>query len=385
MSRHGILIVDDEKENITLLANLLGGEGRAILEARSGEEALELLQAHPVDLILTDQRMPGMSGVELLERAHAARPDGVRMLVTAYPDVTDAIDAINRGHVNRYVTKPFEARELKLAVERELEHLDVLRANRRLSDEMAGMVDELFKANRELRDLNRMKDQFLANCSHELKTPLVSGMGYVDLLLAGGMGPLEGRQAKGLQIAYRNLDRLLGLIENLLALAKGRFRPEALRVARFALRPLVEECVESLKARARKRSLRVRVSWPRGEVLIEGDERKIHSVFTNVLANAEKFSPEDARIEIRVRAGADGRCRVEVLDNGKGPEAGRGEIEMFKTTSDPRTAGLGIGLTLARQILEAHGGTIRLERIRRGGAKVFFDLPLAPKAPKASP
>lgn len=377
MSKHGILIVDDEKENITLLANILGGDGTSILEARGGEEALELLRKHPVDLILTDQRMPGLSGVELLERVHAARPDCVRMLVTAYPDVTDAIQAINRGHVNRYITKPFDARELKLSVERELEHLDVVRANRRLNDEMARMVDELFKANRELRDLNRMKDQFLANCSHELKTPLVSGMGYVDLLLSGGMGPLEARQAKGLQIAYRNLERLLGLIENLLALAKGRFRPEALKVARFPLRPLLEECVASLQARARKTSLSVRVVWPRDEVLIEGDERKIHSVFTNVLANAEKFTPERARIEIRVRAGKGGRCRIEVSDNGKGPESGRGEIEMFKTSSDPRTAGLGIGLTLARQILEAHGGSIRLERIPRGGARAHFDLPLA--------
>lgn len=378
MTKHGILIVDDERENISLLANILG-EGRAIHEARGGDEALELLRKHPVDLILTDQRMPGMSGVELLERVHEARPDCVRMLVTAYPDVTDAIQAINRGHVNRYITKPFDARELKLMVDRELEHLDVLRANRRLNDEMARMVDELFRANRELRDLNRMKDQFLANCSHELKTPLVSGMGYVDLLLSGGMGPLEARQGKGLQIAYRNLERLLGLIENLLALAKGRFRPEALKVARFPLRPLVDECVESLKARARKSSLKVKVSWPRGEILVDGDERKIHSVFTNVLANAEKFTPDDARVEIRAKASKEGRVVVEVIDNGKGPETGRGEIEMFRTTSDPRTAGLGIGLTLARQILEAHGGQIRLERLPKGGARATFDLPLARK------
>lgn len=375
-SKHVILIVDDEKENISLLANLLG-EGRQILEARGGEEAIEQLRKHAVDLILTDQRMPGMSGVELLERANAERPDSVRMLVTAYPDVTDAIHAINRGHVHRYLTKPFDARELKQVVERELEHLDVLRSNRRLHDEMARMVDELFKANRELRDLNRMKDQFLANCSHELKTPLVSGIGYVDLLLSGGMGPLEARQEKGLRIALRNLERLLGLIENLLALAKGRFHPEALKVARFPLRPLVEECVDSLRARARKVSLRVKVSWPRREVLIAGDERKIHSVFTNVLANAEKFTPERARVEIRVRSGKDGRCRVEVIDNGRGPEAGKSQIEMFKTTSDPRTAGLGIGLTLARQILESHGGTIVLERLPRGGARASFDLPLA--------
>ena len=376
MKKHAVLVVDDDRENINLLANILG-EDYEIREAQGGAEALGILAKQRVDLILTDERMPGLSVVELLERVHAARFDCVRMLVTAYPDVVNAIQAINRGHVNRYIAKPFDSRELKLAVAQELEHLDVLRANRRLNDEMARMVDELFKANRELRDLNRMKDQFLANCSHELKTPLVSGMGYVDLLLSAGMGPLEARQERGLRIAYRNLERLLGLIENLLALAKGRFRPEALKVSCFLLKPLVEECVESLKARARKRSLRVKVAWPRREVEIQGDERKLHSVFTNVLANAEKFTPEDARVEIRVKAGADGRCRVEVRDNGKGPEAPRGEIEMFRTTADPRTAGLGIGLTLARQILEAHGGQIRLARGARGGAIVSFDLPLA--------
>ena len=123
-------------------------------------------------------------------------------------------------------------------------------------------------------------------------------------------------------------------------------------------------------------TLRIRVVWPRKEVEIDGDERKIYSVFTNVLANAEKFTPDAARIEIRVRT-SDGRCRLEVVDNGKGPEVESGPIEMFQTTSDPRTAGLGIGLTLARQILEAHGGEIRLTRAARGGAKIAFDLPLA--------
>jgi signal transduction histidine kinase len=220
-----------------------------------------------------------------------------------------------------------------------------------------------------------MKDQFLANCSHELKTPLVSGMGYVDLLLSGGMGHLEARQEKGLKIAHRNLERLLGLIENLLALAKARFRPEELRVARFDLRPLVEECVESLRARARKKSLRVKTTLPRGRVWIDGDERKIHSVITNVLANAEKFSPDDARIDIRVAGAKDGKVRVTVTDNGVGPAEQKAEIQPFKTTSDMRYAGMGIGLTLARQILQAHQCEIYLERGPRGGARVQFDLP----------
>jgi len=374
VKKHSLLIVDDEQENINLLSNILGDD-YSLYEAVDAGQAMQLLKKHEIHIILTDQRMPGLTGVELLEKARETRPDCVRMLITAYPDVNNAIQAINRGHVHRYIAKPFDSVELKLAIQQELEHLDLVRANRRLNEEMGRMVDELFRANRELRELNQMKDQFLANVSHELKTPLVSGMGYVDLLLSGGMGHLDPRQEKGLRIAHRNLERLLGLIENLLALAKSRFRPEELRIARFDLRPLLEECIESLRARARKKSLRIKTALPRGRVWVEGDERKIHSVITNVLANAEKFSPEDARIDIRVLGAKAGKLRVIVTDNGVGLPEKTGDIQPFKTTSDLRYAGMGIGLTLARQILQAHQCDITLERGPRGGARVQFDLP----------
>ncbi len=376
MKRHAILIVDDEAENLNLLANVLG-DRHHLHKARDGRTALEALRRHPIDMILTDLRMPGMTGVELLEESRRVRPDSVRILITAYPDVENAIQAINRGEVKRYIAKPFDPAELRTLIDQELEHLDVVRSNRRLNEEMGRMVDELLRANRELRDLNRLKDQFLANCSHELKTPLVSGIGYLDLMLSGGMGRMDPRQEKGLRIAHRNLERLLGLIENLLALSRARYRPEELKIARFELKPLLEECVGSLRARSRKKSIAVRVRLPRRPVVVEADERKVHSVFTNVLANAEKFTPDRARIDIDVRAGRDGRCRVQIVDNGSGPEEPRADIQLFKTTVDPRTSGLGIGLMLARQILQAHGCDIVLERAPRKGARVRFDLPLA--------
>lgn len=372
--RHSILIVDDERENINLLTNILGEE-YALYQAQDASQAMTFLRRNEIHLVLTDQRMPGLSGVELLEKAREVRPDSVRMLITAYPDVNNAIEAINRGHVHRYIAKPFDSAELKVAIQQELEHLDLVRANRRLNEEMGRMVDELFRANRELRDLNQMKDQFLANCSHELKTPLVSGMGYVDLMLSGGMGALDPRQEKGLRIAHRNLERLLGLIENLLALAKARFKPEELKISRFDLHPLLDECIESLRARARKKSLQLKTSIPKGKILIDGDERKIHSVITNVLANAEKFSPDEARIDIRVGRPKNGKIRVSVTDNGVGLKEAKAEIQPFKSTSDLRYAGMGIGLTLARQILQQHQCDIVLEQGPQGGARVQFDLP----------
>lgn len=381
MKKHAVLIVDDERENINLLQNLLGDVYR-LHTARDGAKALELLRKHTIHIVLTDQRMPGLTGVEFLEQARQIRPDCIRVLITAYPDVNDAIEAINRGHVQRYFAKPFDGADLRRAIAQEVERLELVAANRRLNEELGRLVDELFKANRDLRDLNQMKDQFLANCSHELKTPLVSGMGYLDLMLTGGMGRMDERQEKGMRIAHRNLERLLGLIENLLALAKARFRPETLHKTRFALKPLVEECVESLKIRARKKSLRVRMKWPARALWVEGDERKIHSVLTNVLSNAEKFSPEEAELGIEVSGPREKLIHVVVSDNGRGPEDPEGEIQPFKTSADPRFAGMGIGLTLAREILKAHGGRISLQRGGQGGARVEFDLPAAGRARK---
>lgn len=370
-SEHPVLVVDDERENLNLLERILGRE-YPVLRAKDAEAALAILREHEVHLILTDQRMPGLTGVELLDRARTLRPDAVRILITAYPDVNVAVDAINRGQVKRYVAKPFDPAELRVIVRQELEVYELSQANRRMAEELALKVDELQK-------LDRMKDHFLANVSHELKTPLVSAMGYVDLLLSGGLGALDPRQVKGLSIAHRNLERLLGLIEDLLVLAKMKFRPERSERKKFGLAELVKEVAEALRVRSRKESLDLEVRIPADLPPVFGDERSIHSVFTNVLSNAEKFTPPNARISIRVRRKSKDRCEVRIDDNGIGVKDGERDFPFFRTADDAvskKFGGLGIGLALAREILAAHGCSISLGPAPKGGARVVFDLPL---------
>ncbi|MBN9396432.1 MAG: response regulator [Candidatus Melainabacteria bacterium] len=124
MRRHKILVVDDEVPNLRLLRRVLSAD-HDIIEAQSGAEALEILKAEEISLIITDQRMPAMTGVQLLEQSLSIRPDAIKILLTGYTDVQALIDAINAGHVYKYIPKPWDAEELKLTVRRALENYEL--------------------------------------------------------------------------------------------------------------------------------------------------------------------------------------------------------------------------------------------------------------------
>jgi DNA-binding NtrC family response regulator len=118
-----IMIVDDEPANLRLLERLFRRD-YTVVSAASGEEALQLLGQHDVALLITDQRMPGMTGIELLQLTASLRPHMVRIILTGYTDMTALVEAINCGHVYKYMTKPWDNNALRLTVERALEHYE---------------------------------------------------------------------------------------------------------------------------------------------------------------------------------------------------------------------------------------------------------------------
>ncbi|HYJ46530.1 MAG TPA: HD domain-containing phosphohydrolase, partial [Pyrinomonadaceae bacterium] len=159
-----IMIVDDEPANLRLLERLFRRDYQ-VVPAASGEEALRLLNQHDVALLITDQRMPGMSGIELLKRTVAQRPHMVRMILTGYTDVSALVEAINCGHVYKYVTKPWDNADLRLTVERALEHYETNRsrheleqANRRLSTRLQEMTRGVVRA---IADALEAKDEYV--------------------------------------------------------------------------------------------------------------------------------------------------------------------------------------------------------------------------------
>jgi DNA-binding NtrC family response regulator len=137
-----ILIVDDELANLRALARLFR-EDYEVVTAASGDDALTLLGQHDVALLITDQRMPGMTGIELLKKTVPLRPRMVRIILTGYTDIDALVEAINCGQVYRYVAKPWNNDELRLTVKRGLEHFETLKQRQELESANARLISRL--------------------------------------------------------------------------------------------------------------------------------------------------------------------------------------------------------------------------------------------------
>jgi response regulator RpfG family c-di-GMP phosphodiesterase len=154
--RHTLLIVDDEPGLLQTLRHQFLRDYR-VLTAENGHSALDILGREDVHVILSDQRMPGMSGDAFLAQARAARPDAVRMLFTGYADIQAVINAVNEGRIFRYILKPWDPAELEGVVRQAVEHHDLKVDRRRLIAELKEANERLARGNRELTEANEMK------------------------------------------------------------------------------------------------------------------------------------------------------------------------------------------------------------------------------------
>ncbi len=237
----------------------------------------------------------------------------------------------------------------------------------------------LLEANEELRQLDRLKSDLLANVSHELRTPLTAIKGYAEAMEDGLAGPVSEGQERALGVIRRNIQRLHGMIEQLLSFSRlesGRSWAEG---HPFDLGALVEQAAETLRgAGLGARKLEV-VRPPEKPLLAHGDPDGIAEVLDNLLSNAAKFTSEEGHVTLRVEPGAE-RIAVMVEDDGVGiPEAKVERIfERFyqvDTSSRRSAGGMGLGLAIAREILELHGTDFEVESTPGQGTTFRFTLP----------
>jgi len=256
-----VLVVDDLPEIRDLLQVYLEDEGYDVLTAKDGQEALRAVAAHPPDLILLDVMMPGTDGYEVCRRLKSDEKTAFIPIVmlTALQELEHRLQGIEVG-ADEYLTKPFRRMELLTRVRSLLRvkalHDQVAAYNRLLEQKVAERTAALERALNDLREMDRLKSEFLSNISHELRTPLTPVMGYLPALLREEFGALTPEQRRVLAHVSESVDRLHRLIDDLLTFMHWESGEAALRVQPVTVAAVVEVAAPRCPPWPRKRASR---------------------------------------------------------------------------------------------------------------------------------
>jgi signal transduction histidine kinase len=231
--------------------------------------------------------------------------------------------------------------------------------------------------NQQLREADRLKDEFVALISHDLRTPLTSIMGYLELALDSESVPEPERGY--LEVVERNSERLLRLVNDLLFVARFEAGEMELNFSELDLAAIVRQAVEEATPRASAKQIALGAEI-NGALLVSADRGRMFQLLDNLIGNAIKFTPEGGRVDVRLLPSGDA-VRLEVADSGIGvaPEDQSHLFERFFRAGNTRQGqvpGTGLGLYIARAIVEAHGGRIDVESSLGEGTRFSVDLPL---------
>jgi two-component system, sensor histidine kinase and response regulator len=381
-----VLLVDDDPALLDALSEALAIRLPATVTetCESGQAALEKLACARYDVVISDVKMPGMDGLELLARVQGIAPDIPVVLITGHGETDLAIRALRAGAydlIQKPIDRDYMIASLMRAVEarrlrRDLEEKRA--AIERYAQELERRVEE---RTQELQKANRAKDEFLGLVSHELRTPVTVILGNAELLQKRGEDLTRETQRIALADLTVEANRLRRIIENLLVLARLEHGPE-LETEPVLLRALVAEQIEDHRR-----------AFPAREVLLDASEEfapvafahatHVELILRNLLNNAEKYSLPGTAIEVALYQ-TDGDVTVSVRDRGRGISVEEAEALFEPFYRSPVTSqsvlGIGIGLSVCRRLIEAHGGRIWAHPRPGGGSDFSFSLPLPAQA-----
>lgn len=361
-----VLLVDDLQENLIALEALIRQPGRRIFCARSGDEALSLLLEQPFALAILDVQMPGMNGFELAELMRGTeRTRGIPIVFVsaAGRELNYAFRGYETGAVD-FLYKPIDPIAVRSKVN---VFVDLFRQRLQLQATQA-----------ELERAVTMRDDFMSMVSHELRNPLNSVYLQTQLrrkMLAGAQPPDAATMQRIVERDERQIRSMIRLLDDMLDVSRLRTGRLAMVKAPFDLAELARRAVESIRDQAT--GVTVALGAPE-RLMVNGDEFRIDQVITNLLTNAVRYG-QGKPIEVKVALHGE-MAAVSVRDHGMGiaPADQERIFEQFERTQGAQAVpGLGLGLFIARQIVEAHAGRIELASVVGEGAEFTVRLPVA--------
>jgi signal transduction histidine kinase len=371
-----ILIVDDERVVRHVCQLSLEQDNYAIFAAENGIKAMEFLRSEPeIAIVLSDLKMPGMSGLELLHAIKRDFPHIEVIIMTGFATIENAIEAMKLGAYD-FLLKPLKAEQIRLVINKCREKISLSRENLALK-----------RANEKLRELQIAKDKFIAITSHELRTPVSHLRGYLAILNGDDhkLSPEEKNDCmRVINTAVLDLEQIVTDMVDLMALEQGTF---SLRREEVNIKELLEGIIQEFRLAVQERRQTMTPHLDCDKCTLYADRLQIKVMVSELIQNAVKFTPDYGRIDVFLSQEGDFYV-ITVRDTGVGirPEDLGKIFEKFYELQDSdhhsssktgfMGGGLGLGLSLARAIAEAHDGGIKVSSELNRGSTFQVYLPL---------
>jgi signal transduction histidine kinase len=343
--------------------------GFEIIEAESGERALELIHDTPPAILLLDHKLPGMTGMDVLERLPKGEEDILTIMITAYASIEIAVKATKEGAYD-FLPKPFTPAELKYSVKKAASRVVLARRARDLAEEK-----------------RRVRFEFIRVLGHELKAPLAAVDSYLDLLQDRTLGETVGKYDDMIGRSRTRIDQMRTLIIDLLDMTKIESGTRVREIEPVDLVDVATSSIELMESRAAERHIDLNLHVD-GPVVIDADRTEMDIIFNNLISNAVKYNRDDGTVDVTIKATGDGGARLSVADTGIGMTKDDqaklfGEFARIRNRHTKHILGSGLGLSIVKRLVTIYGGDIRVNSTPDVGST--FSASLRPAEPEDAP
>ncbi len=376
-SQVNILVIEDEaqvRESYIDMFTFFGYDVRAV---SNGREGLALINKNGYDIVVTDLNMPEMDGLEVLQYLKKKKPYIEVIVITGFATLENAIKAMKMGAYD-YVTKPVDIDHVKIVLAKCVQQIRSNQEN-----------EELRNLNEQLKSLNEMKDKFITITNHELRTPVTVLKGYLELLdvfIEGNKRTTDINDALG--VASETMTELVSIVEQMHDMSSFEYQKKKLNTIDIDICDLLNVIFLEMKIFFKHRNIDLNIEFKGPHVIVKGDITRIKRSIRELIQNALKFTEENGSVDIEYSVNElNKNLYIKVIDNGIGIPLEKQNLifEPFYEVQDAinhtssKTAfmggGIGLGLTLAKEVFESHDGALLVESKEKSGSTFIAVLP----------
>lgn len=358
-----VLVIDDEESIRDSCSQILVKQGFMAETAEDGLTGMQKIKEIRPDLVLIDLKMPGISGMEVLEKLGETDPNIIPVVITGYATIESAVEAMKKGAYD-FLPKPFSPEELRIIIRRGLERRKLI------------LETESLRKEKKI-----MEENFITMVSHQLRSPLSAIVQYFEVILGGMVGKVKPKQKEMLLSAKVRLEGLLELINDWLDMAKINSGQIVDKLKPLSLKSVLKDIIEFMKPGARKENIRLELAEYTGDDTVLGDKETLEQAFSNLLSNAIKYNKRNGSVSISIKENSH-FIAVEVKDTGIGISQEHlpfiyDQFYQVNRSEGKKGKSSGLGLSIAKKIIDAHRGSIGVSSELGKGSTVTVLLPRA--------